>query len=398
MTKSVVIALVLGAAVLLSAGSPRVTGRRSLNSADEGKVAAYAELVSALGRDLSEADHATFEKRRDLIQLLGYLRPADSNVVGTLSVALIADLDRSTPESGPARHVQALVLYESVTPAPAALARAGAPAIPSLIARATAVTVPAAERETAERALRMMLGRGAAYWYEKASTPGATGNRDYVSALLARARTVGLLRPPSANTLWRPIVSYLYSSAPEPRGCSDIAQGMSSAEASIRDRAKRVAYDRRQQEIHELAVRLKKSDRSREDRTDAATTLGLIRGVSQESAQGLVAMLDTESVRPNEPLSEEQTPAALALVRIDIPVVPVLTDTIRTSDNQLLRSNCAGVMAIMLGQYAKPWLQDVEASAKTPVEKQRVAQVLRFWAKYCTGEGYYANGGSHGLN
>ncbi len=203
-----------------------------------------------------------------------------------------------------------------------------------------------------------------------------------------------IMLPPSRNFLWAEV----FTSPPyiPPRLDSTVIEGMRSEEAGVRYLAKLKALRDRADSIHRLTLRVSDRALSPQDRASAATALGLIRAVSQQSAKALVEMLANESVRPNEPLNEKTSPAALALVRIDIPIVPVLTDTIRTSDNALLRFNCAGVMAIMLGQYAKPWLQDVEASAKTPMEKQRVAQVLKFWGKYCTGEGYYANGGSYG--
>jgi hypothetical protein len=70
--------------------------------------------------------------------------------------------------------------------------------------------------------------------------------------------------------------------------------------------------------------------------------------------------------------------------------VPLLIQ-IAASDNAQLRSTCAGVLAVMLGKYAKPWLEDTMKAAKTAPERQRLKAALEQWGRYMTGEGYWAD-------
>ena len=151
---------------------------------------------------------------------------------------------------------------------------------------------------------------------------------------------------------------------------------------------------RRDADIRALALRVQEAELPREGRAGAATALGQIRAVADEGCEGpaLLSLLAEERLQPGKPLSEAESPAALALVRIGVPEAPLMVDTVAHGEAQL-RTNCAGVLATMLGRYARLWLEDAAKRADTEVAARRIRAELATWAGQFTGEGYWAERG-----
>lgn len=358
-----------------------------LRPGDTSTVAAYYDMVQTIDEALAH-EASPFAYVRDLAQVLARLRPSSHEVVVNLG-SLLTLRDPSYQEPGPYQAVWGLTLLEDITPGPWALARVGAPAIP-VLSQAAREGSPD-EREKAQQAMALMLRSSAVYWYTHWAEEKAVVDKAEWGAAMDQARARGPLPRPDSNGLlqW---FSVTPRDVPAQLQCPPM-EGLLSDDPGVRYLAKRALLRQRERIVHDLAVRIGDAERRPDDRASAATTLGLIRGISQGSAERLIAMMGKEAVRPGMPLTEEDTPAALALVRIGIPIVPVLTDTIRLSGDERLRANCAGVMAAMLGRYAKPWLADVQKTATGQTQQHRVAQALDAWGTYCTGEGYYAEGG-----
>ena len=174
----------------------------------------------------------------------------------------------------------------------------------------------------------------------------------------------------------------------------DLAAGIASPDEATRRAAVDGLRRRRDADIRALSLRVQDEKLSREDRAGAATVLGRIRAVAGEGSEGpaLLTLLAEERLQPGRPLRETETPAALALVRIGVPEAPLLVDTIAHGEARL-RTNCAGVLATMLGQYGKAWLEDAAERAESEVAARRIRAELATWAGQFTGEGYWAEGG-----
>lgn len=372
------------------AGSPdRSELPKVLRPGDTSTVAAYYDMVQTID-DALAGEALPFAYVRDLVQVLARFRPSSEKPLMALGSVLTLR-DPSYQEPGPYQSFGGIGLpLEDTTPGPWALARVGAPAIP-ILSRAAREGSPE-EREKAQQAVALMLRSAAVYWYTHWAEENAVVDNAEWGAAMDSARSRGPLPCPESNGLLN-LFLVTPREVPPRLQCPPIA-ALLSDDPGTRYLAKRGLHSQRERVVHDLAVRIGDAERRPDDRASAATTLGLIRGVSQGSAERLIAMMGKEVVRPGVRLTEEDTPAALALVRIGIPIVPVLTDTIRLSGDERLRSNCAGVMAVMLGRYAKPWLADVQQAATGQTQQHRVAQVLEAWGPHCTGEGYYAEGGT----
>jgi hypothetical protein len=363
-----------------------------LKPGDAKVVAARNKLITAVTQRLSAPD-LTFEQQRDLLMLLGGLRPcgreAMRQAVSRLGLAPPTPLHwwEGTGEQGIEERDQAGVL---------AAARLGLPVIPELVTELCLGQAGRAGRRGAEQALEKMLLREAKLWVS--AVPSGVGFGCSIDLAWVAHETGGLeaLQPgesPQLNPQPRhmPPGMKVPPAGEEPK---DVYEGVASSDPAAITWAFITADGHREDDMHDLSVRVADTRGDAADRRSAAAALGLIRAEYQEfgeqgAGKALVKMLAEEDVQPGKPLDEMKTPAALALVRIDIPDVPILTETIATSNNAKLRSNCAGVMTVMLGKYAKPWLEDVVNDYKTQTEKGRLQEQIAKWGPYCTGEGYW---------
>lgn len=387
-------AVVAACALLHSAATmaiPQPATSKGANQRWRAFVVERARVISTLDDILEDRGNLTFEHKRDAIRLLGLLRASGQRSVGVLVECL--SVERPPPPPHP--YFPDRTPPEEYKPTPVALARIGLPAVRKLLSTLSMPGSSPGHAARAEEALAMMLGRAAAYWYEDSALRVAGEMRERLLTAARRAKERSLPRPPAQSALLCPVLwcssDIVDGDAPSK---SDLAAGMRSKNDAARFSYFLQVYGERRPRVAELGTQIADRKLPQMDRTSVAVTLGLIRGVSQESAEALVAMLAKERVEIGAPLDGEKCPAALALVRIGVPIVPVLTETVRISDNKKLRFNCVGVMATMLGRYAVPWLEDVRKDAPLAREKTRISEALYPWRRHCKGEGYYAEGGA----
>lgn len=385
-----------------ASGEPRTAAIRGATrplepqASDQRMVAERAQLLAVIRDKLPDDGPIGAVRSRDLIQCAGIVRPTDPSVM--------SHLIRALAKEPPIRHDwvrrddMTAIPREGEAPAVFALARIGLPAVPALVQAYDGFFVPRAQAANAAESLRLILNSRVRYWGARQFSPSRS--HQLLHAVEAAVPPEGVFHPltwpPEGTGVWTPL-PLLWSPVPrQPRSQppgetpGDLAGALVSEEDGVRFAAVIAICRRRYEQVRWLARRVRDRRSARDDRLSAQTTLGRIRGVSKEAGEALLARARAEPVRPGVALSEWRTPAALALVRIDIPMVPLLTKTIRTSGDARLRSVCGGIMAAMLGQYARPWLADEEKQARTPEEKRRVAAVLKEWGPYCKGEGYWA--------
>jgi hypothetical protein len=350
-----------------------------------------------------------FTRKRDYIQVLGWLRASDPATVSELTALLtVAEPlrhagDDTAEDVRPLRDgrgtmIHGIAVAEYIDPAPAALARIGMPALGPLGKALTSRQSSEAEVEAAARAVYDMLGDISQVW-TSANRSLPASRIEVVDAV--RQSRGGPFDPSVGDKLWHPPLLSAAGDGSGPPPPPRDPGGMESASADVRFATMWNIRIPREEQANALEARAMASGNSAENRRSAATTLGLLRDVpyfaivggprfnEEKLGNGLIVMLAEEDVQPGKPLDEMMTPAALALVRIDLPYMPILTKTIATSDSARLRSNCAGVMTVMLGKLAKPWLEAVVNDYTGERQKAHLQEQIAKWGPYCAGDGYW---------
>lgn len=320
---------------------------------------ALTDGLMLLARRTREAE-ADFEHRRDVLFLLGYLRPDDPASVREVLASL-------TLYKEPGYYINGIHVYNGLwtmdymAPGIYAAARIGLPALPGLLEMLS----EDADAAPAVAAVKVMLGRGAAYWLpEQVQTKHAFGWSD--ERLFS-----------SRDLLW-PAYSMTALGASLPKAPDDPLIALASPDPNVRYLPAAQVRFQRDRQVAALTARVADRAADAADRRSAATTLGRIRGVSEAGVEALIDMLVEERLTPDQALSEAETPAALALVRIDAPTLPLLMHTITTSGSRRMRQNCVAVVVVMLGERATPWLEDAVEGAP-PGVRDEVAEALALW-------------------
>lgn len=323
---------------------------------------ALIDGLTQLARRTREAE-ADFEHRRDVLFLLGYLRPDDPASVGEALASLTLYKEPGFYIDG--NYVSfALWTMDDMAPGMYAAARIGLPALPALLEMLSEDS----DAAQAVAAVKVMLGRGAAYWLpEQVPTEHAFGWSD--ERLFS-----------SRRLLW-PAYSMPAPSPSLPKAPGDPLIALASPDPNVRYLPATQVRIERDRQVAALAARVADRATDAADRRSAATTLGRIRGVSEAAVEALIDMLVDERLTPGQVPSETETPAALALVRIDAPALPLLMHTITTSESRRMRQNCVAVVAVMLGDHATPWLEDAVEGAP-PGVRDEVAEELSCWGDY----------------
>ncbi len=350
-------------------------------------VGARTRAIAAGASTLRDGDALSFEYQRDLIEPLGYMRASDARSVDALLGVLCVN-DPSYVRSPITFRIE---LMWAVTPTPWALARVGLPAVPSLLDTIGREDATDDQVEKAEEALEQMLGREATYWLAARADAGSTGRENLQSAL-ARARGHTPMPANDDTMMWGMFGRATPEGDIPAEPPADLATGLASPDAGIRYVSINQLRSQRYRDTRALAAKVADADLPAEDRARAATTLGLIRAVSYDAGEGpaLLSLLAEERLALDTPVTDLDAPAAMALVRIGVPMVPMLCRTIRESDDAQLRSNCAGVVATMLGRYGRPWLEGVRDAAEDQKQRRQVAAELKTWSSRFEGEGYWA--------
>ena len=353
-------------------------------------VRARARVIGVAASTLRGGDDFPFERHRDLINALGYTRTSDAQAVAIV----LRHLGTAAPSAeGEFFTVYGHVIREYVAPAPPALARIGLPAVASLLDTIGSGEATAGQGEKAEEALRTVLGRQATLWLAGRADETEVGStaRQRLDEALERAGTWEPLNAHDERMLWGMISMTAPGDVP-PAPPADLASGLASDDAGVRYVTVAKIRGQRQRETWALAAVVADTELPAEDRAKAATTLGWIRAVSYDAGEGeaLLSLLAGEQLTPDMPVTGTDAPAAMALVRIGVPMAPMLCRTICAADDEQLRSNCAGVLATMLGRYGRPWLEGVRDTADGQKQKRRVAAELKRWNSCFEGEGYWA--------
>jgi len=349
-------------------------------------IASREAIIASAKTVLQEGDDIPFDRAREAIGAIGYTRAEDAGSVRLLVGRLTCE------ERVPSvRYADGVRFAEEYRPTPYALARIGLPALPALLSVIASEGSSELQVARAEEAVKQMLQREATLWYEQAAAeaPAESGAARRLRAAAESLRDEPAL-PPTGKRMLFSLITWGHAGPPP----DDLAAGIASPDEATRRAALDGLRHRRDADIRALAKLVGDPECARRERAEAATALGRMRAVAGGGSEGpaLLALLAEERLRPGKPLTEAETPAALALVRIGVPEAPSMVETIAHGEAQL-RTNCAGVLATMLGRYARAWLEAAANTADSEVAARRIRAELATWAGQFTGEGYWAEGG-----
>ena len=147
---------------------------------------------------LQEGDDIPFDRARNAISALGHTRSGDAETIGFL-------VRRLTSEAPiPADGGDGLRPFEAYRPTPYALARVGLSALPALLGVIASEASSDLRVARAEEAVKQMLQREAAFWYEQTASeaPTDSGAARRLRAAAERLRDEPS-RPPASACCFR---------------------------------------------------------------------------------------------------------------------------------------------------------------------------------------------------